>query len=80
MNKYFIDFDLSNFWSNNEYTKNYQSAPVIYNLIEVVEKELGFRLPQSYILTFPVKSLLQAANPHRGRVILTNLATVPGYQ
>ena len=32
------------------------------------------------ILTFPVKSLLQAANPHRGRVILTNLATVPGYQ
>jgi len=25
-------------------------------------------------LTFPVKSLLQAANPHRGRVILTNLA------
>jgi CubicO group peptidase (beta-lactamase class C family) len=31
-------------------------------------------------LTFPVKSLLQAANLHRGRVILTNLATVPGYQ
>ncbi|MBX9254766.1 pentapeptide repeat-containing protein [Desmonostoc muscorum CCALA 125] len=31
-------------------------------------------------LTFPVKSLLQAANPHRDRVILTNLATVPGYQ
>ena len=31
-------------------------------------------------LTFPVKSLLQAASPHRGRVILTNLATVPGYQ
>ena len=32
------------------------------------------------ILTFPVKSVLQAANLHRGRVILTNLATVPGYQ
>ncbi|WP_229496700.1 hypothetical protein, partial [Nostoc mirabile] len=31
-------------------------------------------------LTFPVKSVLQAANLHRGRVILTNLATVPGYQ
>ncbi|MEH1891541.1 MAG: hypothetical protein V7K92_19515, partial [Nostoc sp.] len=31
-------------------------------------------------LTFPVKSLLQAASPHRGRVTLTNLATVPGYQ
>ena len=31
-------------------------------------------------LTFPVKSLSQAANPHRGRVILTNLATVLGSQ
>jgi hypothetical protein len=31
-------------------------------------------------LTFPVKCLLQAANLHRGRVILTNLATVPGYR
>ncbi|MBD2536815.1 hypothetical protein H6G97_49335 [Nostoc flagelliforme FACHB-838] len=31
-------------------------------------------------LTFPVKSLLQATNPHKDRVILTNLATVPGYQ
>ncbi|MEH2230773.1 MAG: DEAD/DEAH box helicase, partial [Nostoc sp.] len=30
-------------------------------------------------LTFPVKSVLQAANLHRGRVILTNRATVPGY-
>jgi|GEM_PF-1803814 len=31
-------------------------------------------------LTFPVKSLLQAANLHRGHAILTNLATIPGYQ
>lgn len=28
------------------------------------------------ILTFPVKSLLQGANPDRDRVVLTNLATV----
>ena len=35
---------------------------------------------QCYFLTFPVKCLLQAASPHRGRVILTNLATVPEYQ
>ncbi|ODH02839.1 SMI1/KNR4 family protein (plasmid) [Nostoc edaphicum CCNP1411] len=49
MNKYFIDCDLNNFWSDNEYAKKYQSAPVTYDLIEVVEKELGFKLPQSYI-------------------------------
>ncbi|MEH1919457.1 hypothetical protein, partial [Nostoc sp.] len=42
--------------------------------------KLRFSPPSSLPLTFPVKSLLQAANPHRGRVILTNLATVPGYQ
>ena len=30
-------------------------------------------------MTFPVKSLLQAANPHRDRVILTKLTTVPGH-
>jgi hypothetical protein len=34
----------------------------------------------SLVLTFPVKSLSQAANPHRGRAILTNPSTVPGYQ
>ncbi|MEH2107601.1 hypothetical protein, partial [Nostoc sp.] len=32
------------------------------------------------VLTFPVKSLLQAANLHKGHAILTSLATVPGYQ
>ncbi len=31
-------------------------------------------------LTFPVKSLLQAANPHKNRAILTNPSTVPEYQ
>ncbi|MEH2164286.1 MAG: hypothetical protein V7K38_25365, partial [Nostoc sp.] len=31
-------------------------------------------------LTFPVKSLLQAASLYKGRAILTSLATVPGYQ
>ena len=31
-------------------------------------------------LTFPVKSLWQASNPHRGRVILTSLATRLGCQ
>ncbi|WP_414572342.1 hypothetical protein [Nostoc sp. CCY 9925] len=33
-----------------------------------------------FFLTFPVKSLLQAANPHKGRAILTNPSTVPEYQ
>ena len=32
------------------------------------------------VLTFPVKSLWQAASLRKGHVILTNLATVPGYQ
>ena len=31
-------------------------------------------------LTFPVKCLLQAASPHRGHVILTSHARVPGYR
>ncbi len=35
---------------------------------------------QIVVLTFPVKSLSQAANPHTGRAILTNPSTVPGYQ
>jgi serine/threonine protein kinase len=46
------------------------------HLQQPVSQQLGRILD----LTFPVKCLLQAASPHRGRVILTNLATVPEYQ
>ncbi len=45
------------------------------------KKLLSRNSPQLLIvLTFPVKYLLQAANRHKGRVILTNLATIPEYQ
>ncbi|WP_138506477.1 hypothetical protein [Nostoc sp. PA-18-2419] len=40
----------------------------------------SFLLPRSPSNSCPIKSVLQAANPHRGHVILTNLATVPRYQ
>ena len=49
MKKYFKNFDLSNFWSDDEYAKHYQSPPVTNELIEAVENELGFKLPDSYI-------------------------------
>ncbi|MEH1772882.1 Uma2 family endonuclease, partial [Nostoc sp.] len=57
-------------------------------LVKSVDKKSGY-IPDVLVLnlpnlinelTFPVKSLLQAANLHRGHAILTSLATVPECQ
>lgn len=47
------------------------------------EREPSVRAHMLYphkVLTFPVKSLEQVANIHKGRAILTNRAKVLGYQ
>ncbi|WP_277883289.1 hypothetical protein [Nostoc sp. FACHB-190] len=42
MNKYFINCDLNNFWSDNEYAKNYQFATVTYDLIEAIHHKQAY--------------------------------------
>ncbi len=50
MDKYFREFDFSDFWDDDEYSlKEYVCEPVTTELIEKVESELGFKLPASYV-------------------------------
>ncbi|MDJ0716863.1 MAG: SMI1/KNR4 family protein [Prochloraceae cyanobacterium] len=50
MKKVFADIDFSEFWDDNEYAKEeYVSEPPSEELITSVEKELGYKLPLSYI-------------------------------
>jgi hypothetical protein len=47
---FFDDFDLSNFWKQSEYAlREYVSEPPTQELIASIEKELGYKLPASYI-------------------------------
>jgi hypothetical protein len=44
------NFDFTGFWKESDYAiKNYVCMPATPEIIETVEKELGFKLPQSYI-------------------------------
>ncbi|MGA7832881.1 MAG: SMI1/KNR4 family protein [Terracidiphilus sp.] len=46
----FGDFDISGFWNNTEYAKKeYVGEPLTEELLASIEKELGYKLPQSYI-------------------------------
>ena len=46
----FEGFDFTNFWNDDEYAlKEYVSNPPSDELIASVEKELGYKLPISYI-------------------------------
>ncbi|KAJ3446456.1 hypothetical protein M0813_19984 [Anaeramoeba flamelloides] len=46
----FQDFDFSNFWESNEYSQNnYVSDNFTEEAIEHVEKQTGYKLPESYI-------------------------------
>lgn len=46
----FSDMFLADFWENSEYAKeSYQSEPPTDELIDSIEKELGYKLPSSYI-------------------------------
>lgn len=48
--KYFKKSDMKNFWDDDEYAlKEYVSKPLTDQLIASVEKELGYKLPASYI-------------------------------
>ncbi len=50
MENYFKDFDLGSFWGNSEYAlKEYVSDSPSDKLIQKTEKELGYKLPGSYI-------------------------------
>lgn len=46
----FEGFDFSNFWEDSEYAlKEYVSEPPTEEMIDSVERELGYKLPASYI-------------------------------
>lgn len=50
MESIFSDFDLWNFWEESEYaTKSYISEPLTDEVVDLVKKELGYKLPLSYI-------------------------------
>lgn len=74
----FKDFDLDNFWDKSEYAaKNYASEPPTDEQISSIERELGYKLPASYIeliknqnggipnnLAFPTKERTSWAEDH----------------
>lgn len=46
----FSDMDLTDFWEDSEYAReSYESEPPTDELIGSIEKELGYKLPSSYI-------------------------------
>jgi hypothetical protein len=48
--KFFEGFDLNGFWSGNDYErKAYLGTALTDELIESIENELGYKLPESYI-------------------------------
>lgn len=50
MTKFFADFDIADFWEPSEYAlKNYVGAPLTDVVVAAVEKELGYKLPASYV-------------------------------
>lgn len=50
MTKVFADFDVAGFWEPSEYAlKEYVSAPLTGEVVVVVERELGYTLPASYV-------------------------------
>ncbi len=50
MSQVFEGFDFSSFWEGSQYAKeNYVDAPPTPEVIEAVERELGYKLPAAYI-------------------------------
>jgi hypothetical protein len=50
MAEFFADFDVAGFWEPSEYAlRQYVGAPLTAEVIAAVERELGYKLPESYI-------------------------------
>ena len=50
MAKVFADFDVAGFWEPSEYAlKQYVGAPLTDEVLAAVERELGYKLPASYV-------------------------------
>lgn len=50
MAKVFADFDVAGFWKSSEYAlKEYVGAPLTDDVVAAVERELGYKLPASYV-------------------------------
>jgi hypothetical protein len=48
--KFFSDFDLASFWEPSDYAlKKYVGAPLTDEIISTVERDLGYKLPASYL-------------------------------
>src|SRR4051812_23445012 len=48
--KCFADFDVGGFWEPSEYArKQYVGPPITADVIAAVERELGYKLPASYV-------------------------------
>ncbi|KAJ6250142.1 hypothetical protein M0813_16404 [Anaeramoeba flamelloides] len=52
----FKDFDFTNFWSESSSTEETSQEEVTEELIQKVEKELGYKLPKSYIELMKIKN------------------------
>lgn len=50
MSRYFADFDVERFWKPSEYAeKEYVGGPLTDEVVATVERELGYKLPASYV-------------------------------
>lgn len=57
MNVPFVDFDLSDFWEESDYaTREYVGSAFTDLDVARVEKELGFKLPKSYVALMRIQN------------------------
>lgn len=57
MAKPFQDFDFSAFWDESEYyVREYTDDPLTEQKIDLVEKKLGYRLPESFVALMRVRN------------------------